>query len=215
MKHSPPDAAKKSGPTGPHGDELDCENVKAQFEILKNQINPHFLFNSFNTLLELIELDSAKAADFVRHLSKVYRFVLQTRNHPLARLGEEWAILESYLFLLKARFGEHLKVTMELSEIALGKSVVPLTLQILLEHALGHNVASEMMPLDISIISLPGDESIRFTNSIQEKRSVPSPGPGLENIIRRYRLVSDAKVAIEKSETEFAVTVPLIDPFGD
>lgn len=184
-------------------------SVNAQYESLKNQVNPHFLFNSLNALTNLVYEDQDKAARFIKQLSEVYRYVLDTRDKEVVALEDEMKFLESYLFLQKIRFGENLLVEINLS--AKDKLVAPLALQLLVENAIKHNIASSENPLSIKIAE--SDGYIVVENSLQRK-SMPeenSPGIGLENIKSRYKFLSDQPVVVDESKEKFVVKLPLIE----
>ncbi len=190
-------------------EQLQKENIKAQYEILKNQINPHFLFNSFNTLTELIDESKELAIKFLQQLSRVYRFVLEHKDTEVVELDDELKVLDSYLFLLKIRFGENLQVHYNLGNNPSHYNIVPLTLQILLENALKHNVVSKDNPLKVDI-ELSKDSKLVFKNNLQKRKAAPSTKTGLQNIINRYRFISDQSVDIMETPTDFVVKVPLI-----
>jgi len=184
-------------------------SINAQYESLKNQVNPHFLFNSLNALTNLVYEDQDKAARFIKQLSEVYRYVLDTRDKEVVALEDEMKFLESYLFLQKIRFGENLLVEINLT--AKDKLVAPLALQLLVENAIKHNIASSENPLSIKIAER--DRYIVVENSLQRKNMPEenSPGIGLENIKSRYRFLSDRPVVVEESAEKFVVRLPIIE----
>lgn len=190
--------------------ELERQNIESQLEGLRNQVNPHFLFNSLNTLIYLIPEDSDKAVRFVQQLSKVYRYVLESRDSKLIPLSEELDFLKSYVFLLKERFGENLQV--EIRPLA-GKqeiAIVPLTLQMLFENAIKHNVISTGKPLHIEVFAENGHLIVR--NNFQKKNQVmDSTGVGLQNIKDRYRMLTDKAVEVITSQQYFTVALPAIE----
>jgi len=192
-----------------HKEQLQKENIRAQYEILKNQINPHFLFNCFNTLSELAHEDKNLTIRFVHQLSQVYRFVLENKDEEVVGLKNELEVLESYIFLLKIRFGDNLHVSMENIDRFGRYGIVPLTLQILMENALKHNVVSKAHPLTIEI-AVSEDDKLVFKNNLQRKSSVQTTHIGLQNIIKRYRAVANRTVDIMETSSEFVVKVPLI-----
>lgn len=184
------------------------ESVAAQYESLKNQVNPHFLFNSLNALTNLVYEDQDKAAKFIKQLSEVYRYVLDTRDKELVPLAEEVKFLDSYLYLQQIRFGEKLNLKVSL-ENAKGQ-VAPLALQMLIENAIKHNVIAEEQPLYIEVRMETG--YIVVENNLQ-KKNMPgegSSGIGLENIQRRYEFLSNLKVVVENTENMFRVKLPVI-----
>jgi sensor histidine kinase YesM len=185
------------------------EIIKAQYDSLKSQVNPHFLFNSLNALTNLVYEDQDKAALFIRQLSEVYRYVLDTRDKEVVALEDELKFLESYLFLQKIRFGNNLAVEINLD--IQGKLIAPLALQLLVENAIKHNIASSDNPLFIEITEREG--YIVVENSLQRKNmpEEKSPGIGLENIKSRYKFLSDHPVVVDVSKDKFVVKLPLIE----
>lgn len=190
--------------------ELERQNVESQLESLRNQVNPHFLFNSLNTLIYLIPEDSEKAVRFVQQLSKVYRYVLESRDSKLIPLSEELDFLNSYIFLLKERFGENLQVEIKDLEKKRDAAIVPLTLQMLFENAIKHNVISTGKPLCIEVFAENGHLVVR--NNLQKKNQVmDSTGVGLQNIKDRYRMLTDKAVEVITSQQYFTVALPAIE----
>jgi sensor histidine kinase YesM len=186
---------------------LKKENIAAKYESLKNQVNPHFLFNSFNALSNLVYEDQDKAVSFIKQLSEVYRYVLDTRDKEVVTLEEEKKFLASYLYLQQIRFGDKLKLQVSLDGVK--SMVAPLVLQMLVENAIKHNVISEENPLMIRVYSR--DNFIVIENNLQKKTilSEDSPGIGLDNIQKRYEFLSDKKVEITQSDM-FSVKLPII-----
>ena len=186
------------------------ENVESQLEGLKNQVNPHFLFNSLNTLSYLIPEDSQRAVHFVQKLSKVYRYILEIRDKKLITLREELEFLHAYLFLLQERFGDNLKVALRADESAYNHYLVPLSLQILFENAIKHNIISSDKPLFIELWVEGGRLVVR--NKLQRKKQVmPSTRLGLQNIRNRYAFFSDEEVSVVETDECFTVSLPLIE----
>jgi LytS/YehU family sensor histidine kinase len=183
------------------------ESIAARYESLKNQVNPHFLFNSLNALTNLVYEDQDKAVKFIKQLSEVYRYVLDTRDKEIVSLDEELAFLKSYIFLQQIRFGEKLKI--ELSLHSRG-GVAPLALQMLIENAIKHNVVSEDDPLTVKVYE--EGNFIVVENNLQRKMvsAEPSAGVGLENIMKRYEFLTNQKVQIEDDSDRFVVRLPLI-----
>ncbi len=185
------------------------EIVLAEFATLKNQINPHFLFNSLNTLTSLIEEQPALASEFVQKMASVYRYVLTQRDKETAPLHDELKFVESYIYLNKIRFGENFNTHIQVDEIHQNKQVVTLALQMLIENALKHNVISEQRKLELHIL-VEGDFLV-VKNKIQRKAtSADSNGIGLNNIVHRYSFVTDKPVQIEDNGIEFCVRLPLL-----
>lgn len=188
---------------------LQKESINAQYESLKNQVNPHFLFNSLNALTNLVYEDQDKAAKFIKQLSEVYRYVLDTRDKEVVAMDEEMKFLASYLFLQKIRFGDNLLVEINVS--TKGKCIAPLALQLLVENAIKHNITSSENPLSIKITECDGyivvENSLQLKNIPEEK----SPGIGLENIKSRYKFLSNLPVVVEENKEKFIVKLPVIE----
>jgi two-component system, LytTR family, sensor kinase len=188
---------------------LKRESLQAQLSALKTQVNPHFLFNNLNTLSAVIPDNPGQAIDFVQQLSKVYRHILEVRDEQSIVLKEELEVLEAYAFLLKTRFGENLNISIRVTDENLQQRVVPLSLQILMENAIKHNIVSAAKPLKIDVYA--GREQLVVSNTLQKKNQlVESTGIGLDNIRNRYRLLSDRKVEVEEGPDSFTVRIPLI-----
>jgi LytS/YehU family sensor histidine kinase len=185
------------------------ESAEFQFEMLKSQINPHFLFNSLNTLSSLIYEDKEKASDFIRKLSEVYRRVLDTRSKYLVSLQEELEFIDSYTYLLKIRFDQKLKLNIDIQEEYRERLIAPMTLQLLIENAVKHNIISDKKPLTVNVFVK--DSTLAVTNNLQRKISEEKGSAlGLKNIISRYALVTDQKVNFTETDQEFKVLVPLL-----
>ncbi len=188
------------------------EKEKAQFslELLRTQINPHFLFNNLNTLSSLIYINQDKAADFLRKLSGVYRNILEYRNKETILLSEELSFFNTYADLLQVRFMDMLFFDVQVEERALTKKIIPLTLQMLVENAIKHNVISSNRPLHITVKT--ENDTLTVSNNLQIKETREySSGLGLTMISNRYDYVSDRKIVINKTEESFVISVPLID----
>ncbi len=189
---------------------LERQNVESQLEGLRNQVNPHFLFNSLNTLSYLIPEDADKAVRFVQQMSKVYRYVLESRDSKTILLSEELAFLKSYIFLLKERFGENLQIDLRDIDGREFSAIVPLTLQMLFENAIKHNIISTEKPLHIEVFAENGHLVVR--NNLQRKNQVmDSTGVGLQNIKDRYRILTDCDVDVIVSREYFTVILPVIN----
>jgi two-component system, LytTR family, sensor kinase len=190
--------------------ELEKENIEAQFYTLKSQVNPHFLFNSLNTLANYVQ-DNELASEYLQNLSEYLRYILVLNEDKLTRIEKEFEILAKYIFLQKSRFKEGLDIHMEISQKVLNNDayVPPFSLQILLENAIKHNVISKSKPLFIKIFT-SDDERISIINNVQEKEVQNSTHIGLKNIIDRYRLITNKEVIIENNGKEFKVSLPII-----
>jgi sensor histidine kinase YesM len=190
-------------------EQLRSEKLASQYQSLKDQLNPHFLFNSLNALSNLVYEDADKAAAFIQKLSKIYRYVLDVQQEELVDLERELEFARNYLELQKIRFEENLSFKIEVSDCK-GCFLPPLSLQLLLENAIKHNIASQDNPLFIHILQR-GDE-LWVSNTFQPKTSQnePSTGVGLPNILSRYLLLSDRKPEIIRTADEFLVRLPLL-----
>ncbi|WP_313805172.1 histidine kinase [Flavobacterium sp.] len=183
--------------------------ASAKFESLKNQIDPHFLFNSLNVLSSLIEENPESAQKFTSSLSKIYRYVLEQRDKELVSIEEELNFAKTYMNLLKMRFEN--SIFYELPEKVNNPEakVVPLSLQLLLENTVKHNVVSEKKPLKIRIFEQ--GNSLLVQNDLQKKEVLKDrQGVGLQNIVSRYAILTDRKVKITQTEKEFTVELPLL-----
>ncbi|WP_266366922.1 sensor histidine kinase [Tellurirhabdus rosea] len=208
---------------------LQQENLQSQYESLKNQVNPHFLFNSLNSLSSLIADDPEQAEIFVDEMANVYRYLLQTNRPPdggdegsedcqLTTLRAELHFIDSYFHLLKTRYRTGINLLTDIPTTSLNHRLPPLTLQMLVENAVKHNVILASRPLMISISVSPVDGRLRVKNNLQPKtgaadRRLEAPGQvGLTNIAAKYRLLSQKEPVISKDDGFFSVTLPLIPP---
>lgn len=188
-------------------EQLKKEQISAMYETLKAQINPHFLFNSLNVLSTLVHKDADLAEKFINQLSKVYRYVLQTRDKEIVLLTEELDELDSYIFLMKIRFGESFHFNKNITSNSI--KIVPLTLQMLIENALKHNEISRAHPLSIELNEEP--DYVVVSNNLQRKANVlDSTGLGLENIKMQYQILTQKDIKIIESNTHFTVKIPKI-----
>jgi hypothetical protein len=184
-------------------------NLTAQYNSLKQQINPHFLFNSLNSLSSLIAVDPQRAEKFVEEMSGVYRYLLQSSRDELSPLGAELDFLNSYLHLLTTRFGTALQARIDVPNQWLNHRIPPLTLQLLVENAVKHNVVSAKQPLFLHITVENG--CLAVANNLQPKTlKMPSEKIGLANIMARYRLLHQPDVVVENTGSQFVVRLPLI-----
>ncbi len=193
-------------------DQLKRENLQSQLEGLKGQVNPHFLFNSLNSLSSLISDDPEKAEKFLDEMSKVYRYLLRTNEEGLTTLDSEMQFIQSYFHLLKTRYGDGLEMETRISEQYSGYQLPPLTLQMLVENAVKHNMILKDSPLHILIMTTNSGKLV-VTNNLQRKdRMVSSNKVGLTNIVKKYRLMKKEEISVRDDGKEFAVVVPLIQP---
>ena len=183
--------------------------ASAKFDALKNQLDPHFLFNSLNVLTSLIEEDPSQAQKFTTSLSKVYRYVLEQKNKDLVSVDEELQFARTYVRLLKMRFED--SIVFDIIEKCSNPEakIVPLSLQLLLENAVKHNVVTSERPLHIRVFE--NGNQLVVSNNLQEKQVVKkSSGVGLKNIQERYKILSEKKVNIIKSASDFSVELPML-----
>lgn len=185
------------------------ELLVSKYEVLKNQVNPHFMFNGLNALSTLVYEDPDLASNYIDHLSKVLRYILQSRDSDLVGISEELDILESYIFLEKIRFGPKLdiQINLEKSEKIM---IAPMVLQMLIENAIKHNELTDEYPLRIHLYS--DDEYLYIENSVRIK-DIPSKNSskvGLENIKDRYHNITDHAVVIDEQTDTFIVKIPVV-----
>ena len=193
-------------------EKLRIESLQSQFESLKNQVSPHFLFNSLTALKTLIRESPQLAGQYVDHLSQVLRYTLQGNDKQLVTLREEMEFAESYLFLIKMRYDTNLIIHTEINEEQLRLMLPPLTIQTLLENAVKHNEISKRHPLSIHIISSE-NETLTVTNRIQKKLSPEQgTGIGLTNLSKQFQLLGDRSLQVSSENNEFRIEIPLIKP---
>ena len=185
-------------------------NTRAKFEILKQQINPHFLFNALSTLKSLIRIQDPNAENFVMNLSDVYRKLLQRRDKEYIRLQDEMEIVESYLFMQKMRFEDNLQVETAIQAEFEDAFIPPFALQLLVENAIKHNIISRIKPLKIHIYTT-NEKRIVVENTFQPKaKSHDSTGWGLSSLVQRFNIFTQQPVEILKTETLFSVSLPFL-----
>lgn len=190
--------------------QLERLKAQAQLQALKNQIDPHFMFNSLNTLTWLIEESPAKAKVFNEHLADVYRYILQNRSRELVMIREELGFLQDYFALLQLRYGEALRLRME---VAAGVSdrymVLPISLQVLVENAHKHNECSARHPLEIGIW-LEGTRLVVHNRVARKEKVRASPGVGLSNLDERCRLAIGAPLEVVETMTDYTIYLPIL-----
>jgi len=188
------------------------QEVQSKLETLKAQINPHFLFNSLNTLSGLIYEDQDKASFFLRRVSAVYRHILEARDKNVITIQEELKIAKDYIDLIHIRFPEMVKIQLDIDSSYLLHKIAPLSLQMLMENAIKHNEASESNCLNITIQTHP-NATISVLNNLQERKTMESSTKvGLENIKARYKYLSNRTVIVNHTDSHFEVIIPLIPP---
>ncbi|MEM1118859.1 MAG: histidine kinase [Bacteroidota bacterium] len=193
--------------------QFEKEKVQSQLQALRNQINPHFLFNSLSVLSELMHDDLQKADLFIDYFAKVYRYVLEINQEILVPLAKEVEFLNAYIFLQKIRFGDSLQVAIQIPPTDLPQYLPPLSLQILFENAIKHNRISTAMPLTVEI----GVENNRLymTNNVQQmntEKPAESTGIGLKNLASKYALISDKTPDFYLKDGQYIAELPLIQP---
>ncbi|MFD1470633.1 sensor histidine kinase [Hymenobacter caeli] len=195
-------------------DQLARASAQARLDALQGQLDPHFLFNNLNTLAALIEPGNAPAQAFVEQLADVYRYVLLAQGRPTVPLAEELAFVETYLALHKARFRDNLLVEWHIAPGALARHVAPLSVQLLVENALKHNVASREHPLRLRLGAPDTLDFLAVENTLRPRPAGPAPGTGkgLANVRQRYALLGAAQpVAAGAADGRFTVRLPLLD----
>lgn len=188
---------------------LEKEKAQVQFDNLKNQLNPHFLFNALTSLNSLIFENQELASQFLQQLSKVYRYVLQNKDKNFVTVQTELDFIKNYVQLIQTRFGEAIRITIDIRDDALQRAIVPVTFQILIENAIKHNVVDKGRPLTIEILTI-GDYVVVSNNMQLRKLVEASNKVGLENLKSLYRFLTDNPVLIERTDDRFAVKVPLV-----
>lgn len=184
--------------------------MQAQLQSLKLQLDPHFLFNNFSTLSALIEEDAALASSFLEKLSKVYRYMITNLNNDVISLQDELNFIAAYSFLIRIRHGENVNIQVNVSPQNQRKGIPPITLQLLIENAIKHNIASTAQPLYISIYD-EGDDLVVKNNIQLITHTLPSTKLGLENIKKRYKLLFDRSVTVDNTGREFVVRLQLVN----
>jgi LytS/YehU family sensor histidine kinase len=188
----------------------DRARAEAELEALRAQLDPHFLFNSLNTLASLIDCDPPRARDYNERLARVYRYILASRGRALVLLSEELEFVEDYLSLLGVRFGDALRVSTEHVGVALDRKMVPpVALQVLLENVVKHNELSSSLPLEVRVVI--ENSRVSVSNPRRPRGDVtPSAHVGLRNLAERYRVVAQATIEVVDKADSFAVFLPLL-----
>jgi two-component system, LytTR family, sensor kinase len=176
---------------------------------LKNQVNPHFLFNSLSVLSSLVHVSAETSDKFIQQLSKAYRYILEQKDVDWVTVKSELEFLDAYFFLLQIRFDKKIKLVKKIALDETEYTLPPLTLQLLIENAVKHNKMSNSEPLTITITS--EDEFVVVVNNVNKREQhEASTGIGLENIQKRYAYITDKKIEIVNREQDFSVRIPLI-----
>ena len=193
-------------------EELRRINTQAQLQAIKNQINPHFLFNNLNVLSSMVMQENPEANRFIEEFSKVYRHVLNNQQKELISLEEEMDSLKPYLFLMEKRFPESISIEIHIPTIYHRYLIIPVSVQMLIENAIKHNIASRAKPLKLQIQVEEGHR-LSVTNNLQLKMGVEvSTHIGLQNIATRYDIITGRQVEIKKTDDQFIVFIPIIQP---
>ncbi|RKN81140.1 sensor histidine kinase [Ulvibacterium marinum] len=188
--------------------QLKRKQIQLQLTALKSQLSPHFLFNSINTLSSLFQKDTQKAELFIRSLAGSYEYVLHKYESPLVSVAEELSFVQAYYFLMKTRFGEQFRLDIQFPDYVLQSKIPPLTLQMLVENAVKHNVMGPAQPLEVKMSIM--DERIKVSNIKTGKhKKIDSLKIGLRNIASRYELLANKSIEII-DDRSFTVTLPLI-----
>jgi sensor histidine kinase YesM len=191
-------------------EELRRISAQAEIQLVKSQINPHFLFNNLNVLSGMVIKDNPEANHFIEEFSKVYRYILNNQDKELVELRSEIDFIQPYIFLLQKRFEGGLAVDINIPDNYYNWHIVPAALQMLIENAIKHNVVSRQKPLQIEIYT-NGNETLVVRNRLQpRKMTEPSTKIGLQNIRKRYELISGRAVVVKKTDLEFEVGLPLL-----
>lgn len=191
---------------------LKYENLQAQYHSLKNQISPHFLFNSLTALKELIDTDPEISRKYLSHLSHVLRYTLTSYDHRTVSLSDEMIALHSYLFLFQMRFGESLKFEISIDDQFKSFRLPPLVLQTLIENAVKHNEVSRRSPLIIRVHTTTGG-GLEVVNELKPRLTTEyGTGIGLANLSQQYKLLNGENIKITRDQNEFKVEVPLLKP---
>lgn len=191
--------------------ELDRARIQAELDALKNQIDPHFMFNSLNTLSHLIEKHPEKAIQFNDHLADVYRYILSNKSRDLVLLSEEIAFLQDYYALIKIRFDQAVSFAINIHPSKYDQYLVPpISLQIPAENAIKHNEFSNEQPLEVTL-TYRDDDTLLFSNPVSLKKQIrPSSGIGLENLNNRYNLITGKRIDARVVDKAFNVILPLV-----
>jgi len=190
-------------------EELKRINTQAQLQSIKNQVNPHFLFNNLNVLSSLVMTDNPDANKFIEEFSTVYRHILNSQEKELIELRTELDYIKPYIFLLQKRFPDSISIVLDIPESYQNWYIVPVALQMLIENAIKHNIVSRAKPLQVSIV-VKGEHLI-VKNNLQLKLQVEhSTQIGLQNISQRYQIITGKAIKIDKDQNSFSVSLPLI-----
>ncbi|MBT8231888.1 MAG: histidine kinase [Saprospiraceae bacterium] len=188
------------------------ENTRSQLLSLRNHLDPHFLFNNLNILSSLMDKDIELSKSYLNKFAEVYRVILKTEYSDLTTLEEELSLIDSYIYLLKIRFKDAIYFDFEISSSAKEMALPPLSIQMLVENAIKHNIATKEKPIYIKIKSLE-DNTLIVENNLQKKKYLPQErkATGIINIQRRYEFFTNKKITVLENEDVFSITLPLIE----
>ncbi|MCB9047158.1 MAG: histidine kinase [Chitinophagales bacterium] len=189
--------------------ELEREKYELQYHQLKNQVNPHYLFNMLTSLDGLVHTDPDLASDFIRHMAKVYRYVLQHKESEVVNLEDELEFIGHYIELLQIRYGQGLSIESKISEHARGKGIVMITLQMLLDNAIKHNIVQVSSPLNIKMWD-EGDNLLIRNNKQLRKQIETSNGTGLQQLRQLYAFLTNKNIVVEDTPDYYTIRIPLI-----
>ncbi|MEO5996698.1 MAG: histidine kinase [Chitinophagaceae bacterium] len=193
-------------------EEMKRINAQAQLQAIKNQVNPHFLFNNLNVLSGMVIRDNPEANTFIEEFSKVYRHILNSQDKELIPLATELEFIKPYIFLLEKRFPESISVRIDINVNYYQWLIVPASLQMLMENSIKHNILSAARPLQLTI-TVKNNAKIIVSNNLQLKPQIEeSTQLGLKNIAQRYELIAGEHIEIHKNDSSFTVALPLIPP---
>ena len=190
---------------------LQKENARSQMMSLRNHLDPHFLFNNLNILSSLMSKDIDLSRQYLDRFAEVYRIILRSEQSDLCTLEEEMKLVNSYIFLIKTRFDQAIKISINIEHEALEKVLPPLSVQMLIENAIKHNTMSKSAPIHIEIDTLSNDY-LCVKNNVREKKygEKKRKGTGLNNIMQRYRYFTEKAVIIHSDEQKFSIDLPLL-----
>lgn len=190
---------------------LEESSIKARYSALQSQLNPHFLFNSLNTLVAEIEYNPRNAVLFTQNLSDAYRYILKSQQEGVVTWQEEQEFLDSYLFLHRVRLGDCIRLNRQYPDSLNYRKIPSLTLQLLIENVIKHNVIHVGKPMVIDLVYIPETDQVAVHNPVCRKPGVASLGNGLRNLSERYLLISGRDIEIEQDEMNFTVKIPILD----
>ncbi len=187
------------------------EHMRSQLDSLKNHLDPHFLFNNLNILASLVDSNKEASKVFIHKLAEVYRSMLKSnKSDDLILVSEEMDFIQSYIYLIKTRFEENIQFKIEVGASSKMKGIPPLTIQMLVENAIKHNIITEKSPLVISIVEHESNY-LKVSNTLNKSKVVTTSGTGLANIERRYSHFTDSPVTVAEANGNFEVYIPLLE----